>query len=198
MWIRTIGILNICFSLALLTGLGCRGSVKPVTAVPQSMRKDVFTEVRGQQPPPEGIVDLRIKASIKTPTTEHYLLESRTPPGKEGYAFELNIDGQEIIWNVEGKPEKTPVSGEHGRLPEGGEGIRYILDKTINLRPGPHHVVFGLPYDDYYTQVKVSLKEGEAHSLEFQPIYAMGRRAYRTFFYGVTRSEVFLDGVRIK
>jgi hypothetical protein len=93
MWIRTIGIINICFSLALLTGPGCRGGVKPVTAEPQSMRTDVFTEVKGQQPPPEGTVDLRIKPSIKTPTTEHYLLESRTPPGKEGYPFELNIDG---------------------------------------------------------------------------------------------------------
>lgn len=99
---------------------------------------------------------------------------------------------------MEGKPEKTPVSGEHGRLPEGGEGIRYILDKTINLRPGPHHVVFGLPYDDYYTEVKVSLKEGEPHVLEFLPIYAMGRRGYHTFFHGVTRSEILLDGARIK
>jgi hypothetical protein len=93
MWIRTIGIINICFSLALLTGPGCRGGVKPVTAEPQSMRTDVFTEVKGQRPPPEGTVDLRIKACITTPTTEHYLLESRTPPGKEGYPFELNIDG---------------------------------------------------------------------------------------------------------
>ena len=51
MWIRTIGIINICFSLALLTGPGCRGGVKPVTAEPQSMRTDVFTEVKGPTTP---------------------------------------------------------------------------------------------------------------------------------------------------
>ena len=37
-------------------------------------------------------------------------------------------------------------------------------------------MVFGVPYDDYHTEVKISLKEGEAHTLEFQPVYAAGRR----------------------
>jgi hypothetical protein len=145
------------------------------------------------------MVHLTLKASVKTPTPEHYLLESRPqPPLNEGFPFELEVDGQEIIWRVKGSLVNTPVSGPEGRLPEGGEGMRYVLDETIRLAAGPHHVVFGVPYDDYYTEVKMSLKEGEAHTLEFQPIYAMGRRGYQTFFRGISRTAVFLDGVRIK
>jgi hypothetical protein len=189
--------------MAFLTGIalmaalgGCYGTAKPVSA-PQ--RTTVFTEVKEALPPPEGMVHLTLKASVKTPTPEHYLLESRPQqPLDEGFPFELEVDGQEIIWKVKGTLEKTPLSGPEGRLPEGGDGMRYVLDRTIRLAAGPHHVVFGVPYDDYYTEVKISLEEGEAHTLEFQPIYAMGRRGYQTFFRGISRTAVFLDGVRIK
>lgn len=98
----------------------------------------MFTEVKDTLPLSEGMVDLTVKAAFKTPTPEHYLLESKSQkPLKEGFPFELEVDGQEIIWNVQGTLEKTPVSGPEGRLPEGGEGIRYLLDKTIRLAAGP-------------------------------------------------------------
>jgi hypothetical protein len=198
---RTRRLFGILLSLFLLIGLaGCAGEgkqTKPQTL--QGVRMDVFSEVRGVQPPPAGTVDLTIKASVKTPTHEHFLLESRTPPPTEGgYPFELNIDGQEIVWKVEGILEKTPISDEKGRTPEGGEGIRYNLDKKIRIAPGVHHVVFGVLYDDYYTEVKVSLKEGESHILEIQPIYSTGRRGYETYHRGISRTRVFLDGVRVK
>ncbi len=195
-------LVGIFLSLVLLIGLaGCAGDIKQAKEkAAKGMRTDIFSEVKGnKQPPPPGKVDLTIKASVKAPTHEHFLLESRTPPPTEGgYPFELNIDGQEIVWKVEGTLEKTPISDEKGRTPEGGEGIRYVLDKKIRLKPGAHHVVFGVPYDDYYTEVKVSLREGESHTLEFQPIYSTGRRGYETFHRGISRSRVFLDGVRIK
>ena len=195
---RTEGLKGIYITMTFLFAFwGCGGGEKILK--PQGARSDVFTEARNSNPPPKGTISLEIRASVKTPTSEHYLLEFKTPPQvKEGYPFELNIDGQEIIWKEKGKLEKTPISGEQGRLPEGGEGIRYVLDRTIFLAPGPHHIVFGLPVDDFYTEVKVSLKEDESHVLEFRPIYAMGRRGYRTFFHGVTRSEIFLDGARVK
>ena len=198
---KTGEIVSICLSLVLLIGLaGCAGEIKQAKQqAVQGMRTDIFSEIKGGQPPPAGIVDLTIRASVKTPTREHFLLESRTPPPTEGgYPFELNIDGQEIVWKVDGILEKTPISDEKGRTPEGGEGIRYILDKKIRVAPGAHHVVFGVPYDDYYTEVKVSLKESEPHALEFQPIYSTGRRGYETYHRGISRSRVFLDGVRIK
>jgi hypothetical protein len=66
------------------------------------------------------------------------------------------------------------------------------------LAAGRHHVVFAVPYDDYYAEVKISLKEGKAHTAEFQSIYAMGRRAYETFSHGISRTVVLLDEIRIK
>ncbi len=174
----------------------CHKQAKPVTA---SQRTDMFTEARGGTTPAKGKVHLIVRASVKTPTPEHYLLESKPQrPLDDGFPFELEIDGQEIIWRVHGIPEKTPLSGPEGRLPEGGEGMRYVLEKTIELVPGPHHVVFGVPYDDYYTEVKISLPEGKGHILEFQPTYQMGRRGYATFFRGISRTAVFLDEIKIK
>jgi hypothetical protein len=198
---RTRTLISIFIGIALLIGLGgCGSAVKQITAESQSMRTDVFTEVKDQQPPPEGIVDLTIKASIKTPPEGYYLLESRpSREEKEGYLFELNIDGQEIVWKVQGKPEITPRWDENGRIiPEGGQGIRYVLDKKIRLRPGSHHVIFGLPDENYYTEVKVSLKKGEPNTLEFQPVYVMGRKHHRSFYHGIKSYDALLDGTQIK
>lgn len=194
-------LISVLIGIAFLIGLaGCGGAVKQITPESQNMRTDVFVEVKDQQPPPEGTVDLTIKASIKTPPEGYYLFEGRTPPQKnDGYPFELEIGGQEILWKVEGKPEITPRWDAKGeRIPEGGDGIRYVLDKKIRLRPGLHHVVFGLPQEDYYTEVKISLKTGEPHTLEFKPFYAVGWRGYRDFYHGIKTYNVSLDGIRIK
>ena len=194
---RTRTLISVFIGIALLIGLGgCGGTVKQIAAESQNMRTDVFTEVKDQQPPPGGSVDLTTKASIKTPPEGYYLFGERThAQGKDGYPFELNIDGQEIVWKVEGKSEITPRWDENGRIiPEGGEGIRYVLDKKIRLRPGFHHVVFSLPDENYFTEVKVSLREGEPHTLEFQPVYVMGRKHHKSFYHGIKSYDAFLDG----
>ncbi len=97
----------------------CYKTAKPVSV---QQRTNVFTEVTDALPPREGMVHLTLKASVKTPTPEHYL---------EGFPFELEVDGQEIIWKVKGALEKTPVSGPEGRLPEGGEGRSVSLQARI-------------------------------------------------------------------
>jgi len=198
---RTRMVISVFIGLAFLIGLaGCGGGVKQISPESQNMRTDVFVEVKDQQLPPEGTVDLTIRASIKAAPEGYHLFGERTPPQKkDGYPFELEIGGQEVIWRVEGRQENTPRWDEKGRrTPEGGEGIRYVLDRKIRLRPGLHHVVFGLPQEDYYTEVKVSLRKDEAHTLEFQPFYAMGRRGYRDFYHGIKTYHVFLDGICIK
>jgi hypothetical protein len=97
---RTRILISVITGIALLIELGgCGGTVKQIAAESQSMRTDVFAEVKDQQIPPKETVDLTIKASIKTPPEGYYLLESRpSRQEKEGYPFELNIDGQEIVW----------------------------------------------------------------------------------------------------
>lgn len=196
---RTRTLISIFVGIALLIELGgCGGAAKQIKAESQSMRTDVFTEIKDEQPLPEGAVDLTIKASIKMPPEGYYLLGSRSYV-KEGYPFLFNIDGQAVVWRVEGKSEITPRLDENGRIiPEGGEGIRYVLDKRIRLRPGSHHLFFGLPEEKYYTEVEISLKEGEPHTLEFQPFYVMGRRHHRSFYHGIKSYDAFLDGTYVK
>jgi len=198
---KTRALINVFIGVALLFGLGgCGGAVKQMTAESQSMRTDVFTEGKDQQPLPKGTVDLTIKGSIKIPPDGYYILESRpSREVKEGYPFELNIDGQEIVWRVQGKPGTTPRWDENGRIiPEGGRGTRYTLDKKIRLKPGFHHVVFGLPDENYFTEVKVSLREGEPHTLEFQPLYVMGRKHHRSFYHGIKSYDAYLDGIYVR
>ena len=195
---RTRALISIFVGIALLIGLGgCGGAAKQIRAKSRSMELDVFSEIKDEQPPPEGTVDLTIKASIKTPPEGYYLLEPRSHV-KEGYPFLFNIDGQAVVWKVEGKAEVTPRWDENGRrIPEGGRGIRYALDKKIRLRGGSHHLFFGLPDDKYYTDVEISLREGKPHTLEFQPVYSM-RKGVRSFFHGIRGYDVFLDGTHIK
>lgn len=45
------------------------------------------------------------------------------------------------------------------RRPEGGEGMRYTLNKKIRLKAGPHTIFFGLPGDIYGENFQVGLKE---------------------------------------
>ncbi|HEY3275049.1 MAG TPA: hypothetical protein VGJ94_00385 [Syntrophorhabdaceae bacterium] len=173
----------------------CQETTKPVTA---SMEAQVFSEVTDASVPSEGMACLTLRSSVKIPTPEHYVLHRIEKPSLEGgFPFELEVDGQEILWKVEGAPGVDPVYGPQGRIAEGGVGMRYVLEKTIGLAEGPHHLVFGVPYDDFYMEVNVFLEGGETHTLEFQPVYAMGRKGYRTFFRGISMTAVFLDGVRI-
>ena len=100
---------------------------------------------------------------------------------------------------MQGKLETTSRWDENGKImPEGGEGIRYLIEKKIRLKSGFHHVVFGLPDENYFTEVKVSLKEGGPDTLEFQPLYVMGRKHHRSFYHGIKSYDAFLDGVYIK
>ncbi len=196
---RTRTLISLFVGIALLIGLGgCGSAVKRITAESQSIRTDVFTEIKDEQPPPEGTINLTTRASIKMPPEGYYILESHSYV-KEGYSFLFNIDGQAIIWKIEGKSEITPRWDENGKIiPEGGQGIRYVLDKKIRLRPGSHHLFFGLPEEKYYTEFEFFLREGEPHTLEFRPLYAMSRKGVRSFYHGIKSCEVFLDGAHIR
>jgi hypothetical protein len=110
--VKTTGkSMGLLLRLVLSVGLaGCAGGARQVKEkVPSDGRTEIFLEVMGNELPPPGSVDLTIKAKVKTPTREHFLLESRTPPPTEGgFAFDLDIYGQEIVWKAEGILEKAP------------------------------------------------------------------------------------------
>ena len=187
--------------LALITGLiliGCGATAKEIRAKSLSERADVFREVKEEGAPPNGFVDVVIKASIKTHLEGYYLLEPDTRHGKPEYPFVLNIDGQAVTWEVAGQVEDSPKYDEKGgRNPEGGKGMRYVLIKKLQLKPGLHKIFFALPGENKSAGVTVTLNEKELSVLEFKPIY------YRyagnpTFERGLSRLEVFLNGNPVK
>ncbi len=56
-------------------------------------------------------------------------------------------------------------------------------------------IFFGLPGEDYFKEVSLTLTGGGSHVLEFKPIYRSKRgRSTRSFLNGVKRGEIFLDG----
>jgi len=184
----------------IITLLGCGAVSREITLRSQSDRTDVFKEAQGGEPIPREFADLTIKSSIKTHFEGHYLLESkRSLHGKAGYPFVINIDGQAATWKVDGQKENSPTYDQEGkRFPEGGEGMRYNLEKKILLQAGSHKIFFGLPEEKLSLQFELALKAGDSNVLEFRPVYQRRGKQPRHFFHGVSTCEVLLNGNAIK
>ena len=189
-----------CAAVALIGLFGCGSSLREIREASVGTATGIFRELQPEEPASAGDVRLEVKAYIKTHLKGYYVLEtSKSLHGKPGYPFVLNIDRQAVTWKVDGVPDVAPVYGEKGRKnPEGGEGMKYCLDKWIALRPGPHTIFLGLPQEGYTIQFDVTLSAERIQVLEFTPVYAHAMR-YRTgFLYGVTEYHAFLNGKEIK
>jgi hypothetical protein len=182
-----------------ITLVGCGATTKEIARMSRSERTDVFTEVPAEGAAPAGFVDLVIKASIKTPLEGYYALEPKgSAHGKAGYPFLLNIDGQAVLWKVGGQKEAVPLYDGKGKAShdlDAGTGMKYTLEKKIRLAAGPHKIFFGLPGEPYFTEVKVSLKEGIPQVLEFKPQYRYKTRPTRipSFLEGIDSYKTLLD-----
>ncbi|MEW6117671.1 MAG: hypothetical protein AB1553_12380 [Nitrospirota bacterium] len=170
---------------------------KDIAAKSKGSRTDVFSEVKGESAPPKGFVNLLVRTSIKSYPEGHFAFES-TPP-KDGYAFVLNVDGQGALWKVDGQKEATPAYDKKSKkLPEGGKGTRFTLEKKIRLAVGTHKIFLGLPEEGYSTEAAISLAEGAQNVIEFKPVYKSHRKSVRHFAHGLSKYEVFLNGKKIK
>jgi hypothetical protein len=190
-------LLSVFFVMLTFSFLGCGAASKEIQAKMISERTDVFREVQGEGGmPTQGSADVLIKAQVKTNLEGFYLLESRRSlHGKPKYPFLFNIDGQSVIWEATGQREHTSFyNGE----PDGGKGMRYLLEKRIRLAPGRHSVFFALPGDDYFKEFGITLKGNELTVLELKPIYKRGGRNRRPHFLnGVRDFEIFRKGEKI-
>jgi hypothetical protein len=168
---RTAVLLVASVAGAILAG--CVTTSQFMKARSQGARADVFEEVGEKDTVPREYALLEIRASIKTHTEGFYLLESRDSlHGKKGYPFVLNIDGQAVVWKVDGREEIIPIHFEKGgRNPEGGAGVRYAIRKRIRLAAGSYRLYFGLPAEDYYREFDVKLTAGRTYALTFEPVY---------------------------
>ncbi|MBI5075828.1 MAG: hypothetical protein HZB62_11780 [Nitrospirae bacterium] len=196
-------LIFIVVMLTELSLLGCGTAANKIQAGSQSVRTDVFMEVKDGGTIPKGFADLVIKATIKTHIEGYYVLESKeSRHGKQKYPFLVNIDGQAAQWEVDGIKDVKPAyaaDGKTSRDPEAREGFKYVLEKKLRLNAGPHKVFFGLPEDNYSTEVKISLMEGEMNILEFRPMYKTKSIPTRspTFMKGIDKYEVFLNNKTI-
>jgi len=194
---------NISVVVLLVILSGCGATAKMIVAKSQNERTNVFTEVTNTGAKPQGYVDMVVKANIKTHEAGYYIGESKKSlHGKPGYPFVLNIDGQALIWKVDGQKDVKPAYDEEGKTstdPEARTGVKYTLEKKLRLREGAHKVYFALPEDDYIVDVEITLHSGEESVLEFKPLYWHKRIPYRipTFLKGVRKYEIFLNGAKI-
>ena len=192
-------------SALLLTALfGCGMAAKMIAAKTLNERNGIFTEVSSTEPVPAGYADVLITAEIKTRGKGDRQGEPESSAQeKETYPYLFNIDGQAVIWTVEGKEHELPKYDPEGRMsrdPEAGMGIKYVLKKEIRLRAGTHRFFFGLPEDDYCREFTVALKNGETHVLEFKPHYWHTHIPMRipTFLKGVTFYDILFDSVVLR
>jgi hypothetical protein len=174
---------------------GCGTALKEINAKSLSTRTGIFVEAEGDEPVGAGYSVLDITVSVKTALAGHYILESkRSLSGKPGLPFIFNIDGQGVIWKTEGQKEITKAFDEKGmRIPDGGEGMRYVLHKKIRLTPGPHKVFFGYPPDERSREFDMLMKKGISR-MDIKPLYRKDDGRPPSFLNGLSDFEVFYNG----
>jgi uncharacterized protein YceK len=196
---KNIFITILIASLFILIS-GCGSALKEINAKSLSTRSDVFVEIKNDETIPSGYANVIITVSIKTPPEGYYLWESNDSfSGKPGFPFVFNIDGQAALWKIDGQEEITATYNEEGeKIPDGGRGIRYILNKKIRLATGSHKLFLGVPEDEYAREFVIIVKDGVS-TLEFKPVYRGDhKRRAPSFLNGIQFFELFYDGSPIK
>ena len=159
---------------------------------------NVFEELKYDNLKP-GFGVLIIRVTMKTPKEGFYLLESKNSlHGKPEYPFIFNIGGQGVTWLAKGTPDIQQKIVDGKRNPEGGEGVKYFLEKNIRLKAGIYKIYFGLTEENFRKEIVINVTEGKTSILEFKPIYRRNRVRGNTFYEGIHDFEVRLDGKEIK
>jgi hypothetical protein len=144
---------------------------------------------------PDGYSELLIKAWIKIPKKETYLIKKKPPRNENSeYPFVLNINGQGVFWTVHCMLDDQGMYAYNKRNPEGGIGLMCRLRKRIRLKSGCYKVYLGLPEEEFDTEVNVCLTDHSWNVLEFKPIYWKPGDNIRSFWNGISRFDIFLNG----
>jgi hypothetical protein len=182
--------------LMTLVFFGCAHVTREGIMQRASEKAPSFEEINEKESQiPEGYSELLIKASIKIPQKEFYLIK-RKPPRDENsqYPFVLNINGQGVLLMVNCTLDKQGTYINNKRNPEGGEGLMCRLKKRLRLKSGSYKVYLGLPEEDFETEVAISLAEGSSNVLEFKPIYWRSGDNRRMFWKGISNFDICFNG----
>ncbi len=157
----------------------------------------VFEEIKDNISSDRGGV-LAIKAKMKTVKEGFYPLESKnTLHGKPEYPFVFNIGGQGIVWQAKGLADKQTDRINEKRNPEGGEGVKYVLEKRISIKPGTYKIFLGLAEENFLKEFEITLTGTGPSILEFKPVYGRDKGKGPMFYRGISDFEVFLDGHKV-
>lgn len=180
---------SLLLMLSLMVLSGCAESSALIKANSTSLRTDVFEELTNGATAPQGYVDLRVTATLKT--HKPGIFSAKDIHGTPDYKLLLNIDGQAVL--LQGSLRKE--NSEPMKLvdPEAGDGIRYRFSKNLRLKAGPHKVVVALPDDEIAVAREITLNEGDRNSLVVEPIYSTKPGKRRPGTYSTTS---FTEGIR--
>jgi hypothetical protein len=155
-----------------------------------------FEEISGEDKQlPEGYSELIIKARIKIPQKEFYLIKKRPPRNENSqYPFVFNINGQGVLWMVNCALDKQRTYINNKRNPEGGDGLMCRLEKRIRLKFNSYKLYLGLPEEEFETEVPISLTDCSSNVLEFKPVYRRSGDNRRIFWKGISNFNIFLNG----
>lgn len=191
-------ILSIVIMSGLLFG-GCATN----TAVKEQIQKKaveqavVFEEIKDSNTT-DGFSILTIRVTMKTLQEGFYPLEFKSAlHGKPEYPFVFNIGGQGVVWLAKGLPDNQPERIDEKRNPEGGDGVKYTLEKRIRIKPGAYNIYVGLTDEKFQKDVEITLTGTSPGILEFKPVYWRDRGKGPTFYKGISDFEVFINGKKI-
>lgn len=175
--------------LSLMVLSGCAESTALIKANSTSLRTDVFDELTNGATAPQGYVDLRVTATLKTHKPGIY--SAKDIHGTPDYRLLLNIDGQALLLHGSLQRENS----EPMKLvdTEAGDGMRYSFRKNLRLKSGTHRVVVAFPDDGIAVEREITLFEGKVNRLIVEPVYSTkaGKR-----LPGMYSTTSFTEGIR--
>ncbi|KAF0215405.1 MAG: hypothetical protein FD174_4144 [Geobacteraceae bacterium] len=184
---RILLLLIMLFVVATLAG--CAGNGEMIKAMSMNTRQDVFQELSAATPTPLGYSDLRIVSSLKTHMPGIY--SAKDIHGTPEYMLLINVDGQAV--QIAGSLRTATREPQTLRDPEAGEGMRYLFQKELRLKPGRHRIFASLPFEGIAVERVIELAEGSRNTLVLEPVYGSAPEKQRPGFYGV---RSFKEGIR--
>lgn len=180
---------SLLLMLSLMVLSGCANTSTLIRESSTSLRTDVFEELTNGATAPQGYVDLRITATLKT--HKPGIFSAKDIHGTPDYKLLLNIDGQAVL--LQGTLHQENSGPMNQVDPEAGNGIRYRFSKNLRLKAGIHKVVIALPDDEIAVAREITLNEGDRNSLVVEPIYSTKPGKRRPGMYSTTS---FTEGIR--